>query len=131
MGRPRKTSNFKSFESPNEGGRFTRIAIAMMESPAWKSLDVYEQALYLHIKSKFKINQRGESNEKDLSYTYDEGQRLMSAKRFTKSIDRLIETGFIDLIKHRKHTRECNIYGLSDRWQEYGTAAFREKARPK
>lgn len=131
MGRQRKGSNFKNFESPNEGGRFVRLSIAMLESPAWAALDVYERMLYVYIKTKYKVNQRGEGNENNLSCTYEEGQQLMSKSRFTQAIDRLIEAGFVDLVKHRRHTRECNVYGLSARWQLYGTPQFEAKNRPK
>lgn len=108
-----------------------RIAEDMFNSPAWGQLDAFEQVLYLHMKNKFRVNKWGESNERNISFTYREGQELMSKARFTKSIDKLIETGFIDLVEQWRHSVRPNIYGLSARWRDYGTDNFKEQKRPK
>jgi len=102
----------------------------MTESKAWKALTVYEHSLYLH----FKIKYRGVTTSRNLSFTYEEAKELMSAKRFTKAIDRLIETGFIDLVEHRPLTpgkQNCTIYGLSARWRSYGAEDYVPSKRPK
>lgn len=122
---------FKAFESATTNGRWLRIAGDMLDSLAWKQLSVYEQVLYLHIKNKFRVNKVGESNERNISFTYSEGQKLMSKRTFTQSIDRLIELGFVDLVEHWRHAKKPTIYGLSARWRDYGTDKFEEKRRPK
>ncbi|MHB1325671.1 MAG: hypothetical protein ACYC0L_05615 [Thermoleophilia bacterium] len=127
----RKTWKFISAESRKEDGRFVRIAEDMLESLAWRQLDVYEQTLYLAMKNKFRVNSHGMDNGNNISFTYSEGRKLMTPRRFTKSIDHLIEVGLIDLLEQWRHTRKSNIYGLSPRWHDYGTDKFREKKRIK
>lgn len=131
MAKKAKTWKFKNFESATSEGRFVRVAGDMLESQAWKKLDAFDQVLYLHIKNKFRVNQRGVSNERNISFTYREGQELMSKARFTKSLDKLIEVGFIDLEQHWRHAKKPTIFGLSARWREYGTASFKKATRSK
>lgn len=122
----RKVSyRFKPFESKTEGGRHLRITLNMMESKAWSELSSYAIQAYLLIKIKY-----SGGNEDDISLTYKEGMEHMTKRRFTKAIDELIEHGFIVMVKHRQNTRECNIYGLSDMWQKYGTEGFMIVKRP-
>lgn len=99
----------------------------MLMSEAWQALSVYEWVLYIEFKRKF----IGYSSEKNLSLTYREGKALMSKYRFTKAIDRLIEVGLIDLIEHRPQSRRATIYGLSVRWQYFGTEYFERQTRVK
>jgi len=127
MARKKQTWRFKDFESFSNNGRWTRIAGDMIQSKAWKALGVYEQSLYLHMKNKFRVNKQGDSNERNISFTYEEGQQLMSKARFIKAIDRLIEVGFIDLVEHWQHSKRPTIYGLSTRWKDYGTEQFKKE----
>ncbi len=131
MGRKKQTWKFKDFESATANGRWVRIAGDMLQSKAWEQLDVYEQVLYLHMKNKFRVNKHGESNDRNISFTYEEGQKLMSKPRFTKAIDKLIEVGFLDLVEHWRHSKKPTIYGLSVRWKDYNTKDFKKKIRPK
>ncbi len=129
MARKKITWKFKSFESTTSNGRWLRIAEDMLKSNAWQQLSVFEEALYLHMKSKFTVSKHGESNEKNISFTYREGMELMSKRRFTKAIDRLIETGFVDIVEHWRHAKKPTIYGLSPRWKDYGTERFKDQTR--
>jgi hypothetical protein len=125
--KPRK-ANFHPFESRSANSPYIRITNNMMDSDAWIALNTYEKTLYLHLKKKY----NGKPGcEKDISFTYEEGQKLMSKQTFTKSMDKLIQVGFIDLINHRPFSAACNIYGLSDRWHLYGMPDFQDKIRPK
>ena len=130
MSRKRQTWKLKEFESATTNGRWVRIAGDMMDSLAWKELTVYEEALYLHIKNKFRVNRLGESNERDISFTYREAKQLMTPRRFTKAINRLHELGFIDFVEYWRHAKKPTIYGLSRRWRDYGTDRFETKPRP-
>jgi hypothetical protein len=121
-------ANFHPFESRSENSPYARITRNMVNSQAWQELNPYEQALYLHMKLKY-TGKPG--SEKDISFTYKEGEKLMSKRVFTRSLDKLIEVGLIDLVRHMPYSALCNIYGLSDRWHEYGTPEFKLKARPK
>jgi len=129
MGQKRiRKANFHSFESSTENSPYARITRNMINSRAWQALNCFEQTIYLHLKLKYSGKPGG---EKDISFTYKEGEKLMSKRVFTRSIDKLIEVGLIDLVEHRPYSAACNIYGLSDRWHNYGTDEFIEKIRPK
>jgi hypothetical protein len=74
------------------------------------------------------------TNNGQITFTYHEASARygISAKRFTKAIDELIRVGLIDIAVtslglHKVRT----FYGISDRWELYGTEAFVAKARPK
>ncbi len=129
MGRSKQTWRFKEFESTTTNGRWVRIAGDMLISEAWQQLSVHDQVLYLHMKNKFRVNKHGEGNEKNISYTYNEGQKLMSKARFTKAIDKLIEVGLIDLVEHWQHSKKPTIFGLSSRWQKYGEKDLKTQLR--
>ena len=100
----------------------------MVNSPAWQELNTYEQTLYLHLKLKY-TGKPG--SERNIFFTYKEGEKLMSKRVFTRSLDKLIEVGLIDLVKHMPYSALRNIYGLSDRWHNYGTPEFKKETRPK
>ena len=98
---------------------FYMLTAKMMKSAAWEKLDSYAIAAFIHIAIKFKGN-----NKNNLSFTYSEAKRLMRAHRFKKSIDMLVEFGFIDIVRSGGVWKKCNIYGLSERWRWYGTDSF-------
>ena len=123
-----RKANFLPFESRSENSPYARITKSMVNSLAWQELNCYEQVLYINLKLKYNGKP---GSEKDISFTYKEGEKLMSKRVFTRSLDRLIEKGFIDLIRHMPYSASCNIYGFSDRWHDYGTPNFKEKSRPK
>lgn len=123
-----RKANFHSFESRSENSPYARITRDMINSPAWKTLNVYEQILYIYFKLKYNGKPGSENN---ISFTYEEGMKLMSKRVFTRSVDQLIKLGFIDLLAHRPYSALCNLYGLSDRWHKYGTPDFIEKVRVK
>ena len=93
----------------------------MLSSDAWHKLDPYAIAVFNHIAIKFKGN-----NKNDLSLTYAEASWLMGSHRFKKSIDMLVEFGFIDIVRSGGVWKRCNIYALSERWRLFGTDKFVE-----
>ena len=121
---PRKTGNgFKSFESKTESGKHYRIAINMVESKAWEDLDIYARALYHELKAKYNKHydkkKPAQENANNISFTYKEGQQLMSKNKFTQARDSLIKNGFIKMVEYGRYAMNCNIYGLSELWQQY------------
>jgi hypothetical protein len=129
--------NYRPFQS-SKGGRFIALFDDMMESPAWEQLTSSEIVLYLYMLKKFRVKYvKGmvdKSNENDISMPKQEYMKLMNNRTFFKSIDHLIELGFIKVIEGRYATRECNIYGFNDAWKHYGTDTFNIKdewKRPK
>lgn len=132
MSTKNKKATFKKFESRKANSKYIRITKDMMESEAWAKLDVYDTNAYIHFKSKYYENNRIKtSNEKDISLTYKEMSKAMSSDRYKKSIDNLLEYGFIDIVKHSPQTRDATIYGLSSRWHDYGNGNFKKASRPK
>jgi hypothetical protein len=126
-GKGGRKPQFKLFEkSPNEDVRHIRITVDMMESKAWKELSVHAIVLYCYMKTKYNKN-----NENNIMFKQDEGEKLMARNTFTKSIDQLIDFGFIRLVEHHIYTRFANIYGFTNMWQFYGTSKFIVKNRTK
>ena len=91
----------------------------MLSSDAWSNLDPYAITVFIHIAIKFRGN-----NKNNLSLTYAEAKWLMGTHRFKKSIDMLVEFGFIDIVRSGGVWKRCNIYALSDRWMLFGTDKF-------
>ena len=116
----------KPFESKTKKGKHIRIADDMMSSKAWEDLSVYARALYMEFKRKY-----NGVNEDDISFTYEEGKKIMSKNTFIKALDELIEHGFIYIIRPGGLNKQCTIYGFSNEWQYYGTNAFKVDKRIK
>lgn len=109
----------------------------MYDSKAWSELTAKDIQLYMHMLRKYHRKVTSgmiyDSNKDNISVTetttknsigYSE---FMAKETFWKSIDHLIELGFIKLIRNGYSTRQCNIYGFSDMWQKYGTKEFHIK----
>ena len=77
------------------------------------------------------MDKNGNDTSQFITFSHAEGQELMSKNRFIKAIDNLIELGFITLIRHLPQSKQITIYGLSDRWQNYGQENFKTETRPK
>jgi hypothetical protein len=123
----KKDYGFKPFEKePNPDNSHIRLTLNMMHSKAWKELTAHSKDLYIEMKAKYTGK-----NENDISYTYTEGEQIMNKKTFTKSMDQLIENGFIKVIRQSWTTRECNIYGFHTMWQQYGRPTFKIIPRKK
>ena len=111
---------FKPFESKSKkSNNYLRLTDDMMKSTAWQGLSCHAIALYVSIKIKYNF-----TNENNLSFTYEEGKKLMDKKTVTKTLDELIAHGFIHIVR-QGYLKECSIYGLSSEWQYYGTQAFK------
>lgn len=118
---------FKDFESTiKKPKKYMRLTDNMMQSKAWLDLSCFSIALYVSIKAKFNF-----TNADDLEYTYKEGYKLMAKATFTKSLDELIDHGFIYVVRQGTLNKECSIFGLSKEWQYFGTTAFSVKSRVK
>ena len=129
MSKKKKQGHFP-FESKTKFGEFTKICSDMLESPAGIELTAAQIGLYLQIKKKFRpkvVHGKVVSeNSQNISFTKAEGLKSFGDGRtFFKNIDRLIDLGFIDCIASGYTTRTCNIYGLSERWKQYGQADYK------
>lgn len=129
MGKVKK-QNYRPFQT-NRGGHFVALYDDMMESDAWGQLTANDIVLYIELVKKFKAAYiKGElhrTNENNLSMVKKEYIKLMHQASFFKSIDHLIDMGFIKVIESGYAERKCNIYGLNDMWKHYGTNLFNIK----
>jgi len=100
-------------------GSFTAIEHKLINSEAWKDLNVYTKWLYFEFKFRF----HGD-NRYHIILTYIEAMKIMSKDTFLKCRNKLIENGFIDIKKRGGLEKQPMIYGLSDRWKKYRTKDF-------
>lgn len=74
------------------------------------------------------------ANNGEIQFTYREAKEKyrLSAGKFTRAIDDLLEKGFIDISRlgFGLH-RDATLYAISDRWRKYGTDEFVTVKRPK
>lgn len=135
-----KKRTFEKFQTGRPNGQFRMLYLDMLDSKAWEELTANDIQLYLLMLKKYKRQESKNgiaygSNKDNISMTEkdhtDEYGNLikgylnyMTGRTYRKSLDHLIELGFIKLIKSGYATRECNIYGFNDMWQKYGTKEF-------
>jgi hypothetical protein len=116
----------------NGNSNFMQIFHDFFDSAAWASLNASDRDLYLHMLRKHQrkvISGNIESsNCNNISMVREEYEKFMNARTFSKSIDNLIEAGFIKMVKWGYPTRSCNIYAFNDAWKQYGTKNFEVKA---
>jgi hypothetical protein len=122
----KRIRTFEDFET--SGGNYIALSWDMIDSIAWKSLSPHEIALYLHMRRKYirKVASNGQlmsSNKDNISVPEQEVRKmkLMSVNTFWKSIDVLIDKGFI-ILNHRGSRFDkvkCNIYELYHGWKRY------------
>jgi hypothetical protein len=74
------------------------------------------------------------ANNGEITFTYREAREIhgMIDGTFRRAIDELVTVGFID-ISHSSMglQKDATRYGISDRWEQYGTPDFRRAQRPK
>lgn len=142
-----KKVNCEPFQTKGNGSGFVALHWDMMDSPAWGKLSANDIQLYLLFRRKhkpdFEYNKPNGSNSNNLTMPKvgrDTGRdntgrykdislrgygQYMTQAAFDKSIDNLIELGFIRVIKSQQHIRKPTIYGFSEMWKYYGTDIFR------
>lgn len=74
------------------------------------------------------------SNNGQIQFSYKEAreQHGFTASRFRSALDEVIRVGFID-IAHSGYglRKDCSLYAISRRWEDYGTDRYREAERPR
>ena len=115
----------------NGNSNFMQIFHDMFDSKAWQALNAHDRDLYMHMLRKYQRKvlhgNIENTNYDNISMVKNEYEKFMNARTFSKSIDNLIEHGFIKVIKNGYSTRTCNIYGFNDAWKFYGTNNFKIK----
>ncbi len=74
------------------------------------------------------------TNCKELVFTYEDAlnKHGYSASKFTRAIDTLFEYGFLSIEHYGGHAKgNSTLYGLSNRWEKFGTKDFIESKRLK
>lgn len=119
----------------------------MIKSPAWLSLGSAAKDIYLLLRCQCIVDKEATAaqkkrqkqsgavfkNGRELILTYSQAQDYgISAGRFRRGVDELVERGFIDIVRtgfglHKVPT----LYGLSERWRHWGTDSFDPSDRPK
>jgi len=104
----------------------------MTDSPAWDSLSLRQQGLYLAFKRRYK-EKRAEgvvvsSNAEEIHFSGAEATKPGSngtaplygnERTFYGDVDALIEKGFIKVVSTGYFKRSATLYGFSDRWLKY------------
>lgn len=143
-----KKVNHEPFQTKGNGSGFVALHWDMMDSPAWSELTANDIQLYLLFRRKhkpdFDYNKPNGSNSNNLTMPKvgrDTGRdntgrykdvahrgygKHMTQAAFDKSIDHLIELGFIRKVEeYPRKLRKPIIYGFSEMWKYYGTDAFK------
>jgi len=100
-------------------GHFAGVTNKQRESEAFKELSIHAKWLYVEFRFKYYGD-----NDHHIIFTKKEATKIMAYKTFEEGRNKLIENGFIDVIKRGGLERQPAIYGLSDRWKKYGTKDF-------
>jgi len=102
-------------------GDFSYIEHKIINSEAWKGLKAHTKWLYFE----FKLRWRGD-NTRDINLTYIDikENKIMAIETFIDDRKILIERGFIDIVKRGGLEKQPMIYGLSNRWKQFGTKDF-------
>lgn len=127
----KRKQNYRPCQS-NKGGHFLALFDDMVESAAWKKLTANETVLYINIAIKLKVNytkdnQVIKTNEDDITMVKKEYLKLMHPTTFEKSIDHLIDLGFIKVVESRYAQHKSTKYGLNYMWKHYGNDVFNIK----
>jgi len=100
-------------------GSYSVIEHNIINSEAWKDLNVHAKWLYFE----FKLRYHGDNKYK-IIFPCREAIEIMTNRTFIKCRNRLIENGLIDIIKRGGFYHQATIYGLSERWRKFGTKDF-------
>lgn len=127
-------------------GRVIVLDKTMVKSRAWLSLSRTAVHIYLLLRCKCQIAKKSRWSAKrsddfmgrllnngELVFTYAEAKRLygITAGRFSRAIDELVERGFIEITATGMGVHKVESwYAISDRWRDYGTPSFKTVKRP-
>jgi len=111
----------------------------LLKSKAFRPLSGSAKTVYFDFRMKCRIKGGGKKkrvilNNGEIEYCYSEAEdKGIPRSTFMKAIDRLVEKGFIDIHHSGAGGKkgDKNLYGISERWQKYGTPNFLQASRPK
>jgi len=100
---------------------YAQIENKLVNSEAFKNLKTHTKWLYVE----FRLRYHGD-NPRDIIFTQKEAKKIMDLVTFRVDYKKLIKLGFIDLVKRGGFYKQPHIFGLSKRWEKYGTREFIE-----
>ncbi|MBA7542331.1 hypothetical protein ES705_34652 [subsurface metagenome] len=100
---------------------FAGIEHKLVNSEGFKRLKAHTKWLYVEFRLRYHGN-----NPRDITFPEREVNGLMDIETFRADYKILIRLGFIDLVKRGGFYRVKHIFGLSKRWEKYGTKDFIE-----
>ena len=123
----------------------------LFDSKAYKSLTKAQMRIFYEFMLKRRFGQRPKKGRKQqehiivnnghITFTYAEAEKLGYPRpTFHRAVDKLIEVGLIDLTYQGQGgyvsetgevLGESSLYGISERWKDYGTINFVVKKRAK
>lgn len=100
---------------------YTQIEHKLVNSEAFKKLRPHTKWLYVEFRLRYYGN-----NPRHIVFAEREIKGVMNLVTFRAGYKSLIKFGFIDLVERGGFYRKPHIFGLSKRWEKYGTKEFEE-----
>lgn len=133
---------FITIEQNDKAGRHEKMFISrkIITSKAFLSLSTAAACqVYMIFLNKCRWEKVNEyswqiTNNSEIEFTYDEAEETygITAGKFIRAIDQLVEVGFIDIAKTGNGLQgDKSLYAISKRWEKFGADEFVKKKRPK
>lgn len=100
---------------------YAQIEEKLVRSKGFDSLKAHTKWLYVEFRLRYKGN-----NPREIILTKDEAKKFMDKATFKEDCRKLIKLGYIDLVKRGGFYKQPHVWGLSKRWEKYGTKSFIE-----
>ncbi|GAH97542.1 unnamed protein product [marine sediment metagenome] len=100
---------------------YAQIEEKLVRSKGFSSLKTHTKWLFVEFRLRYKGN-----NPREIIFLESEGKEIMDPRTFTEDCRELVKRGFIDLVKRGGFYKQPHIWGLSKRWEKYGTKGFIE-----
>ena len=95
---------------------FVAIFREMLKSEAWEKLGNAARVAYIHLKAKCVSRNPGE-----ITLSYNEMERFMERRTFSRAIRELEEGGFISRTQRGGLYRRRNFFRLSENWRNHNS----------
>lgn len=126
-------SALENYETGNMNSSKLNMHFDMMRSPAWKSLTLRQQGLYLRFKLRvfdWKVETKMPEYSDAFHFSGQEATKpglngepplYKNKLTFYADLDALIEAGFVKVVCSGYRGRNATVYGFSERWKKYPT----------
>ena len=100
---------------------YAQVEEKLVRSKAFEGLRAHTKWLFVE----FRLRYKGK-NPRGIKFLESEAKKIMDLATFRTDVRILIKLGFLDLVKRGGFYKQPHIYGLSKRWERYGTKEFIE-----